>query len=288
MSDFSILADVPGRTLAGLFAIAAATVICNGLYIKFALQAFQVDLPAREWLSLTVATSVLNYVTPLRGGMVVRAVYLKSHHRFGYVDFLSTLSAMYLMYVFTYGLLGLAGQALLWRQGAGCDRIALAILASGAAVAAGLMFVRVPLPRWRVFPLRQLVRILDGWTLLRRKRSAFLKLLLTTLVFAALSALEVKLASSAVAVDLPWGGVLLYTAGQNLAVLGALTPVALGIAEVVSIYLGTALGYDISQALMIQALLRVVPLVLLMVFALPAFHQLGVGIGARASRSVVS
>jgi uncharacterized membrane protein YbhN (UPF0104 family) len=287
-SDFRVLADVPGRILAGLFAIAAASVICNGLYIKFALQAFGVELPAREWLSLTVATSVLNYFTPLRGGMVVRAVYLKSHHRFGYVDFLSTLSAMYLMYVFTYGVLGLAGQALLWRQGEGCDRVVLAVLAAATTVAAGLMLVRVRLPRWRVFPLGQIVRILDGWTLLRRQRSTFFKLLLTTLAFAVLSALEVKLASAAVRVDLPWAGVLLYTSGQNLAILGSLTPVALGIAEVVSIYLGTALGYDISHALMIQALLRVVPLVLLLVVALPAFHHLGVGIGGRARRSAVS
>jgi hypothetical protein len=247
-----------------------------------------VDLPAREWLSLTVATSVLNYFTPLRGGMVVRAVYLKSQYRFGYVDFLSTLSAIYLIYVFTYGLLGLAGQALLWRQGAGCDRIVLATLAGGTVAAALLMFVRVRLPRWRGFPLRQIIRILDGWALLRQRRSAFLKLMLTTLVFAALSVLEVKLASSAVAVDLDWGGVLLYASGQNLAFLASLTPVALGIAEVVSIYLGTALDYGISQALMIQTLLRVVPLILLLVAALPAFHHLGVGIGGRARRSALS
>jgi uncharacterized membrane protein YbhN (UPF0104 family) len=287
-SDFAVLADVPGAHLLGLFAIAAASVICNGLYIKFALQAFQVELPARVWLSLTVATSVLNYFLPLRGGMVVRAVYLKSHYRFGYVDFLSTLSAMYLMYIFTYGLLGLAGQALLFRQGAGCDRIALVILAAASAASAVLMFVPVRLPPWRVFPLRQVARILDGWTLLRRKRSAFTKLMLTTLAFAVLSALEVKLASTAVAVDLAWGGVMLYTAGQNLAVLGSITPVALGIAEVVSIYLGTALDYDVSQALMIQALLRMVPLVLLLVAALPAFHQLGVGIAGRAREGAVS
>jgi uncharacterized membrane protein YbhN (UPF0104 family) len=247
-----------------------------------------VEVPAREWLSLTVATSVLNHVTPLRGGMVVRAVYLKAHYRFGYVDFLSTLSAMYLMVVFTYGLLGLAGQALLWQQGAGCDPIALAILAAGAAVSGLLMLVRVRLPRWQAFPLRQMVQVLDGWTLLRRKRSIFWKMMGTTLGFSVLSALEVKLASSAVAVALPWGGVLLYTAGQNLAVLGSLTPVGLGIAELVSIYLGKALGYDISQALMIQALLRAVPLVLLLGLALPAFHHLGVGIDGRARRGAVS
>ena len=39
---------------------------------------------------------------------------------------------------------------------------------------------------------------------------------------------------------------------------------------------------------MIQALLRVVPLVLLLALALPAFHHLGVGIDGRARRGVVS
>ena len=130
---------------------------------------------------------MLNYLTPLRGGMVVRAVYLKAHYRFGYVDFVSTLSAMYLMIVFVYGVLGLAGQALLWQQGAGCDGVALAILAAGAAGSALLMFLRVRLPRWQAFPLRQIVQILDGWTLLRRKRSIFWKLMGTTLAFAVLS-----------------------------------------------------------------------------------------------------
>jgi uncharacterized membrane protein YbhN (UPF0104 family) len=278
-SDFGALAHLPGWLLIGLFAIAAAGVICNGLYIKFALQAFQVELPAREWLSLTVATSLLNYAMPLRGGMLARAVYLKARHRFGYADFLSTLSAMYLMVVFVQGLLGLAGQALLWRAGAQTDPIVAILLAAATAAAALLMCVRLRLPRWRAFPLAQIVRILDGWTLLRQHRPVFLKLMLTALAFALLSLLEVRLAASAVGAPLSWAGVLVYSSGQNLAVLASLTPVALGIAELVSIYLGGTLGYDTSQALMIQALLRSVPLALLLALGLPAFHQLGVGIG---------
>ena len=276
-SDFGALAHLPGALLLALVAVAAAGVVCNGLYIKFALQAFRVDLPAREWLSLTVATSLLNYLTPLRGGMLARAVYLKARYRFGYADFLSTLSAMYLMVVFIQGLLGLAGQALLWRAGAQTDPIVAILLAAATAAAALLMCVPVRLPRWRAFPLAQIVRILDGWTLLRRQRPVFLKLMGTALAFALLSLLEVKLAAEAVGVQLSWAGVLVYSSGQNLAVLASLTPVALGIAELVSIYLGGTLGYDTSQALMIQTLLRSVPLALLLALGLPAFHQLGAG-----------
>ena len=274
-SDFGALAHLPGGLLLALFAVAAGGVVCNGLYIKFALQAFQVDLPAREWASLTVATSLLNYLTPLRGGMLARAAWLKAHYRFGYLDFVSTLSAMYLMVVFVQGLLGLAGMALLARARAPTDAFATLLLASATAAAALLMLVRVRLPRWRTFPLAQIARILEGWTLLRRQRAVFAKLMSTTLAFALLSLLEVKLAASAVGAPLSWPSVLLYSSGQNLAVLASLTPVALGIAEAVSIYLGATLGYDTSQALMIQALLRSVPLALLLALALPAFHQLG-------------
>jgi uncharacterized membrane protein YbhN (UPF0104 family) len=137
--------------------------------------------------------------------------------------------------------------------------------------------VPVRLPGWRAFPFAQIARILDGWRLLRGQRAPFAKLMLTALAFALLSLLEIKLAASAVGVPLSWASVLVYGSGQNLAVLASLTPVALGIAEAVSIYLGTTLGYDVSQALMIQALLRSVPLGLLLALALPAFHQLGAG-----------
>jgi uncharacterized membrane protein YbhN (UPF0104 family) len=276
-SDFGALSHLPGGLLLALFAVAAGSVICNGLYIKFALQAFAVELPARVWLSLTVATSLLNYLTPLRGGMLARAAYLKANYRFGYLDFVSTLSAMYLMVVFVQGGLGLLGMAWLGRSGAPTDPFVTLLLAAATAAAALLMLARVRLPRWRAFPLAQIVRILDGWTLLRRQRALFAKLMLTTLAFALLSLLEVKLAALALGVPLSWASVLLYSSGQNLALLASLTPVALGIAEAVSVYLGATLGYDTSQALMIQALLRSVPLALLLALALPAFHQLGSG-----------
>jgi uncharacterized membrane protein YbhN (UPF0104 family) len=283
-SDFGALAHLPGGLLLALFSVAAGGVVCNGLYIKFALQAFQVELPAREWLSLTVATSLLNYLTPLRGGMLARAAYLKAHYRFGYLDFVSTLSAMYLMVVFVQGVLGLTGMALLARAGAPTDGFVTLLLAAATAAAALPMLVRVGLPHGRGFPLAQIARILDGWTLLRRQRAVFAKLMLTTLAFALLSLLEVRLAASAVGVELSWPSVLLYSSGQNLAVLASLTPVALGIAEAVSIYLGATLGYDTSQALMIQALLRSVPLALLLALALPAFHRLGMGIAGPRRR----
>jgi uncharacterized membrane protein YbhN (UPF0104 family) len=125
--------------------------------------------------------------------------------------------------------------------------------------------------------------VLEGWELLRQRRAVFWKLMGVVLAFALLSLLEVKLAASAVGAEISWPAVLIYGSAQNLAVLASLTPVALGIAEAVSIYLGGALGYDTSQALMIQALLRSVPLLLLLAAALPAFHQLGVGIGRSRS-----
>jgi uncharacterized membrane protein YbhN (UPF0104 family) len=272
--DFVVLADVPGWSLLGLVAISAGIVICNGLYIKFALQAFGVNLPAREWLSLTVATSVLNYFTPLRGGMAMRAMYLKTRHRFSYTDFISSLSAMYLMYVAVYGIIGVVGMAVLWEAGHGFDPPLAVFFLISTGTAAILMLCRLPLPKWEVFPFRQIARVIEGWALLRRDRANFAMLLFVTIVFALLSLLAVQVASSAINLQLSWGGIMLYTAGQNLAMLASITPAALGVAEMVSIYMGLVLGYNVPQALMVQALLRAVPLALLLVAALPAFYAL--------------
>jgi uncharacterized membrane protein YbhN (UPF0104 family) len=254
--------------------VAVGATFCNGLYIKFVLRAFGVDLHMKEWLSLTVATSVLNYLIPLRGGMAMRAVYLKARYRFSYTDFVSSLSAMYLMYVVVYGPIGIVGTAGACLAGRGFDVPLTVFFLISTAAAAILMLCRLRMPAWDVYPFRHIRRVLEGWALLRRNRSAFAVLILLTVCFALLSLLEVKIASTAIGLRLPWSGIMLYTAGQNLALLASITPVALGVAEMVSIYMGPALGYHVPQALMVQALLRVVPLTLLLATAVPAFQVL--------------
>jgi len=280
--EFTILAGVPLRYLAWLYLFTVALVYCNGLYIKIILQAFGVNLRWPEWMSLAVTTSVLNFLTPMRGGAAMRAMYLKARYRFSITDFVSTLSATYLMYVVIHGLIGLAGMVLLWRKGLAFDLPLAAFFGVAVLGSAVLMLCPITTPPWKTAPFKQIADILKGWTSLRRNRPAFVSLMAASAAFALFSAMNVKVASRAVEVDFSWGAVLFYTAGNGMALVVTITPAALGIAEFVSIYMGQALNYNTSQALMIQALLRAVPLTFLLVTGPIAFRILGVGLSGEA------
>jgi len=79
----------------------------NGYYLKLFAQTFDIHLRFREWFGLAFMTTMGNYLTPLSGGMVARATYLKLRHAFPYTQFLSLLTASYLIIFWVAGVLGL-------------------------------------------------------------------------------------------------------------------------------------------------------------------------------------
>lgn len=272
--ELSALGDVPWWVVMTLCAATAGTVVCNGLYIKFVLSAFGIDLPAKEWIALTVATSLLNFISPMRGGSAMRAVYLKARYRFSFTDFVSSLGAMYLMYAAVHAFLGLCGSALLWQTD---NRPPLALTAFFAAVAVAsvlLMVAPIHVPQWSTFGLRHLVRVLEGWALLRRSPRVFAALLVVTVAYALLSVLQFKIAFAGIDVSAHWGSALFYTAGQGLALLITITPGALGIAEWTGVYLGAMLSFTPAQVLMVQLLVRASYIFVLMFASLFAMRFL--------------
>lgn len=272
--EFAVLAGVPWWCAVALFLTSAGIICCNGLYVKIVLQVFDIHLSLKECLSLAVATTTANYIIPLRGGAGFRALYLKARYQFSFTDFLSTLSAMYLMYFVIHGLMGILGMALLWADGKPFDLPLAGLFAAVTSLALIFMLCRINVPRWEVFPFRHLARIVEGWTTLRQNRSAFLLLLSVTTIYALLSLVLARLTFLAIHLHLPWGGILFYTAGQSMALLVTITPGALGIAEWMSIYMGTFLSYNASEALMVQLLFRAGFLIVLLVSAPLTFRTL--------------
>ena len=57
---------------------------------------------------------------------------------------------------------------------------------------------------------------------------------------------------------------MIYAASKNLASLVGLTPGSLGIVELISIYLGSVLGYGTADALAVQGLIRAVAIAVLL------------------------
>jgi hypothetical protein len=136
------------------------------------------------------------------------------------------------------------------------------------------MLWNFPIKKSMPFPLQKIVYIINRWVDLQQKRLLSTWLIIHTICYALITLASTKLAFSVYGVDLSWGGAMFQAASQSIALLISVTPGALGIAELMSIYVGRSLSYTTSEALIVQTLLRVVSWSTLLVLAPIAMHIL--------------
>jgi uncharacterized membrane protein YbhN (UPF0104 family) len=201
---------------------------------------------------------------PMRGGAGARAVYLKTVHRFSIGDFVSTFSAMYLIYLGVHAAIGLGALVALGQQRGLfsvplCAFFATVLISCLIAIA-----LHSRMPAFARFPLKQIATVIHGWRNLRSNPRVLVRLTLTTCIFAVLSAGQYKIAFAAYGVDLSAAQALMFVAARNMTMFVGITPGALGVVEALVVYLGTVMDYAPAEALMVQALIRTVTLTALL------------------------
>ena len=105
LSDFSELSLINPLwliPLAVLFLIVSWT---NGIKIKYLAEPFGIKLIFKEHFGLSVVTSFYNMITPFRGGLAAKAVYLKNKHGFSYTNYLATVAGLYVINFFVASIL---------------------------------------------------------------------------------------------------------------------------------------------------------------------------------------
>lgn len=245
-----------------------AIMVCNGIFIAIVTRAFQIRLRIREWLSLSFASSFANFFLPMRGGAGIRAVYMHQVYRFPVSEFVSTLSIMYLMHTVVNALLALAGMLLIAAGGGPANLPLLALFGAMAVAGAIAMITDFNLrTEQRGFPLAQLSRLFAAWRKVRQDTVLVVRLWLLMIALTVATVWQCLAAFRAAGIDLAAEGVLVYAACKNLGSLIGLTPGSLGIVELISIYLGRVLGYGTADALLVQALIRAVSIVVLLLAA---------------------
>lgn len=245
-----------------------AIMVCNGIFIAIVTRAFHIRLRVREWLSLSFASSFANFFLPMRGGAGIRAVYMHHVYRFPVSEFVSTLSIMYLMHTVVNALLALAGMLLIAAGGGPANVPLLVLFGAMAIVGAIAMIMDFDLrSEQRGLLLAQLSRLFAAWRKVRQDTALVTRLWLLMIALTAATVWQCLAAFRAAGIDLAAEGVLVYAACKNLGSLIGLTPGSLGIVELISIYLGRVLGYGTADALLVQALIRAVSIVVLLLAA---------------------
>lgn len=256
--DFAQIFRVPLKTLIFLYLLYIGALFLSGLFTKYVTDAFSVRLTVFESFVLSIGTSAANYLAFFRGGAGVRAIYLKVRHGFSFTDFVSSLMILSVLQLFVSSLLGLIGLGMLVWAGKPFDLPLSLFFGISVLACSGAMLCNIRMKERKTFPLKQISGLINNWALIKRHPRLTLMFILISTIYFLIIALQTRLAFAVYEVDLSWGGVIFYSAGQIPVSYANLTPGALGIQEAFTIYMGRALQYTPTQALLVQALIRFV------------------------------
>jgi uncharacterized membrane protein YbhN (UPF0104 family) len=227
----------------------------NGLFLKLFAARLNVYLAWYEWSGLPFVTSMGNYLTPLSGGMLARAAYLKNRHSFSYTHFTTVLAANYLIIYWVAALTGLIASPLLLSQAAGGWLLVIFFALTWIGISVILL---MPLPQITLENRlgRLLSQAVTGWQIVRQDKRLIGQLVVVTVVSMLLNAASFWVAYQALNVPVSPAAVLIISLSTVFAVPVTLTPGNFGIQEAFVSLTSEVVGHGVGTGLLVALLIR--------------------------------
>jgi len=243
-----------------LTALAVGLIGMNGLFLKAFAVKFGIDLSPREWFGLAAITAMGNYLTPFSGGLIARASYLKHRHAFPYAQFLTLITANYLVVFWVVGMTGILTISAFWHSNRFFWQIAISFV-SIVIFISGLVAVR----KTKIPGNNRLAKIintaLDGWDLIKSDRSLLGRLILYSLINIILNGFLFLVAYHAIGHAVPMMTALLVSLLSVFSLLVRITPGNFGIQEAIISLGSEAMGAGAEVGLLVSLLIRAASLI---------------------------
>jgi uncharacterized protein (TIRG00374 family) len=246
----------------------------NGIVLRELVLPFGIRLSTKEWFSLSVITTAGNLLTPFQGGMIARALYLKSKHNFSYTNFLSALSGIYIIVFWVNSFVALLSMLLIKQFYSTFNWL---IFITFLIIFSALSFIIVFSPKikrafkWEI--LNKVVRVVNGWLVIKNNKRTvlFVALIsfLNVLLMSASSFLEFK----TLGVEISFLKALFVSIVSTLSLFISITPGSLGIKEAFMAFTSNVVGISPANAIIVSALDRLISLLPLVVLA-PVFSKI--------------
>jgi uncharacterized membrane protein YbhN (UPF0104 family) len=240
--------------MAGVIVLAAAMgLVFQALQFRTALTIHDTLIGVKESVALTAANTMANYYLPVRGGMLVRAAYMKWVYRFPLSQYAAVTVSITGLTILTAAVVGLMGVGIIAATEGGADTRALwAFGGVGVAVVLGLV---IAIAVSGVFDgdgrlAQSAAAFRSGmglWVHARGRLAIFLGW--TLLVFGA-QAMRLWLSFRAVGVTVSVGSMLVIQAMAFVVFVLALTPGNIGLKEGAVVFAASLLGIDPALALL--------------------------------------
>lgn len=251
----TLLANLSWTTAVFLVILRFLFVATNGLFLKLFAAKLNIYLNWREWVGLPFVTTMGNYLTPLSGGMLVRAAYLKNRHALSYTHFATLLAANYLITFWVSVLAGLVIMPFLWQQ---ANAPWLLLLFLGVCWVGLSIILLTPMPRFpsEKRPFRLLNQALIGWHTVKSDRSLIWQLVLLSVVSLVLNAAAFWLSYRALDIPVSWGTAVMVSLATIFSTLTTITPGNFGIREAFISFISQIVGAGVGEGLLVALLIR--------------------------------
>ena len=258
IEDFDILLKVESTYLILLTITLLLGLTLNGMINKYIMEPFHIFLKAKEWFGLAVTTSFYNLITPFRGGMISKAAYLKSKHKFSYTKFLASMAGVYAIQFWMISLLGIISMIVIFIRYDIFNLIVSTIFLGLFLVLTAVIFFRLEFPVHKNRILNKLFEIGNGWLILKKNKKILTITIFVTISQIILSLIAQIVVYKAIGVHISIIQAIFLSTIGAVATIATITPGNLGITEAVAVLSALVLGITPVQSLSSAIVGRVV------------------------------
>ncbi|MDZ7798793.1 MAG: lysylphosphatidylglycerol synthase transmembrane domain-containing protein [Patescibacteria group bacterium] len=265
ISSFQKLSLVSPALIIYLIILFGVSYICVAVYIRSLLKPFGIIIKVSESFMLAVATGFYNLITPFRGGMMIRAAYLKKKYKLSYTTFLSTLAGMYIIIFIVSGIIGLFSSLYIFNIIENYNWLIIGIFFIIILLMLLLIFFSGYIPKLKGRWLGKISKVFHGWNLIKNNQKIIFLVALFAIFQLTLIALMLILQFKVFGVEINFAGALILSSLTNLSLLISITPANLGIEEVIIVFSANAFGISPTVSLASALLGRAVKVIFLFI-----------------------
>jgi uncharacterized protein (TIRG00374 family) len=273
ISDFRQLSIVNYWFIIILAIIILLSSTLNGQVTDKLVSTFGIKLKFKEWFGLSVITTFYNIITPFKGGMAARAVYLKKKHEFSYANFLAALAGTYVLSFLVAAFLGLVSLFFLYQQLKIFNLLILLIFLSFFIPLLVIVVFSPKFPETKYTLINKIINILNGWHLIHKKRKIILLVSVVATIQLLMGAIGIIISYYIFAINISFAQALFISSVTSFAILISITPAGLGIQEAISVFCGLVIGITPAQALSVAILNRAMTMIIIFILG-PIFSYI--------------
>ncbi len=240
--------------------------IVLSLQFYYVMRIFKIRLKFKEFFGLTICNTMFNYYLPARGGLVVRALYLKKKYGFYYSHYTSLIAGTYLVTFNITALFGLLVSVLLYIFGFK-NQIKMILIFAPLLVLtlSGTAFTLFVIRKNRYFAGGKIGSFINsvksGLMHFRRHGRLVQNIVWINLLFILTMSLRLYWSFKSLGIDVNFFQITSVRALANFSMVLSLTPANLGVREGIIGFSAGLLGVDLPDALLAAALDRLVGMV---------------------------